>query len=229
MINTIIFDMDGLIIDSERVTYNGYVHEFEKYGIPFSMERYKLFLGKQAKVIRAQIKEWYGDVLDENKVADNVNQYIQDTFENQGIPLKQGLVSLLQYLKKNSYTIVLATSSSRERVNKILAQAGLTDYFTDSICGDEIKNGKPHPDIFLKACEKVGSKPEEALVLEDSESGILASYRANIPVLCVPDLKFPDPEFAEKATKILTSLDGVLPFLLQIKKSSSNLCEKDEQ
>ena len=83
----------------------------------------------------------------------------------------------------------------------------------DSICGDEVTHGKPHPEVFLRACEKLGVNPSDAIVLEDSEAGIQAAYSGNIDVICIPDMKYPEQEFEKMTTKILDSLDQVIDFL----------------
>ena len=95
----------------------------------------------------------------------------------------------VNYLKDNNYKTIVATSSNRDRVDKILAQAKITEFFDDSICGDEVTKGKPNPEVFLKSCQKLGVNVDEAIVLEDSEAGIQASYDANIKVICIPDMK----------------------------------------
>ena len=117
-------------------------------------------------------------------------------------------------MKANGYQTVVATSSTRERVNKILKQAELSKFFDASVCGDEVEKGKPNPEVFLKACEKIGVKPEKAIVLEDSEAGIQASFVAGIPVICVPDMKYPEEQFAKKANTIVGSLRVVLEMFL---------------
>ena len=138
-----------------------------------------------------------------------VHQYMNDLFEREGVPVKEGLRELLKYLKERGYKTVVATSSTRDRVDKILKQTGLADYYDDSICGDEVERGKPNPDIFLKACQKVQVSPSEALVLEDSEMGIQAASSAGIPVICVPDMKYPAPQYASLASHIVESLTDV--------------------
>ncbi len=135
-------------------------------------------------------------------------------FEQEGVPLKPGLLHLLSYLKKeHHYKTIVATSSTRDRVDKILKQAHITDYFDDSICGDEVTKGKPNPEVFLKSCEKLGVKSDEAYILEDSESGIMAAYSANIKVICVPDMKYPEAQYASKCYKIVETLDDVIDIL----------------
>lgn len=107
----------------------------------------------------------------------------------------------------------MATSSTRKRVDHILGLADIIKYFDDSICGDEVTHGKPHPEVFLRACEKLGVNPSDAIVLEDSEAGIQAAYSGNIDVICIPDMKYPEQEFEKMTTKILDSLDQVIDFL----------------
>jgi len=85
--------------------------------------------------------------------------------------------------------------------------------FDDIICGDEVTNGKPNPEIFLKACEKLNVHPNEALVLEDSEAGIQAAYGASIPVICIHDMKYPEQPYLDMTTDILKSLKQVIDYL----------------
>ena len=210
MVKAIIFDMDGLMIDSERVTYEGYVIECEKLGLTMDKEFYKKILGHTIPEIYQQFYGRYGQSFPMEQVLKRVHTYMADLFQEQGVPLKEGLVELLSYLKTNGYQTVVATSSTRGRVDTILEQAKLSKYFDASICGDEVEKGKPNPEVFLKACQKVGVEPEKAIVLEDSEAGIQAAFAAGIPVICVPDMKYPEEQFAKKAGKIVDSLSVVL-------------------
>lgn len=212
MIKAVIFDMDGLMINSERVTYDGYVIECGKLGLTMEEEFYKTFLGCPLPDVFQRFYEHYSPSFPMETVLKNVHQYMNDLFEKEGVPVKEGLRDLLNYLKDHDYKTVVATSSTRNRVDKILEQTGLTAYFDASICGDEVEHGKPNPDIFLKACQKVGVLPSEALVLEDSEMGIQAASAAGIPVFCVPDMKYPEEQYAALATRIVGSLTDVLQY-----------------
>ncbi len=210
MIKAVIFDMDGLMINSERVTYDGYVIECGKLGLTMEEDFYKSFLGCPLPAVFQMFYDHFSPSFPMEEVLKNVHRYMNDLFEKEGVPVKEGLRELLKYLKEHGYKTVVATSSTRDRVDKILEQTGLTDYYDDSICGDEVEHGKPNPDIFLKACEKVHVSPAEALVLEDSEMGIQAASSAHIPVICVPDMKYPAPRYAALASRIVGSLTDVL-------------------
>lgn len=213
MKKAVIFDMDGLMIDSERVTYNEYVKKLAQLGHhDFTEELYRNCLGKNKPGICQVFIDHYGQDFPMTEVWDDVHVWIDESLR-QYVPKKKGLVELLEYLKANNYKTIVATSSGRARVDEILKNADLTKHFDDTICGDEVTHGKPHPEIFLTACQKLDVKPEEALVLEDSEAGILAAYDGRIDVICVPDMKYPEPQFVEKVTKIVDSLDGVIDYL----------------
>lgn len=213
MKKAVIFDMDGLMIDSERATYNEYVKKLEQLGhYDFTEELYRNCLGKNKQGICQVFIDHYGEDFPMTEVWDDVHVWIDESLR-QYVPKKKGLVELLEYLKANNYKTIVATSSGRTRVDEILKNADLTKYFDDTICGDEVTHGKPHPEIFLTACQKLDVKPDEALVLEDSEAGILAAYDGHIDVICIPDMKYPEPQFVEKVTKIVDSLDEVIDYL----------------
>ncbi|MFQ6792020.1 MAG: HAD family hydrolase [Thomasclavelia sp.] len=218
MIEAVIFDMDGLMIDSERVTFEGYQHVLKKDNLTMSEETYKTLLGKTVKAVYELFANDYGKQYDVDRVIKEVHQYIADRFENDGVPLKKGLLELLKYLKENNYKTIVATSSHRSRVDLILKQAKITEYFDDSICGDEVTHGKPDPEVFLKACQKLNVSPDKALVLEDSESGINAAYNAKIKVIGIPDMKYPDEKYVQMTYSIMNDLLEVRDFLINQKK-----------
>lgn len=213
MIKAIIFDMDGLMIDSERVTFECYQERLKDMNLTMDEEFYKTLLGKPIKGIYQRFYDVYGNDFPIENVIQDVHQLMAERFETEGVPVKKGLVELLHYLKDNNYKTIVATSSNRDRVDKILAQAKITEFFDDSICGDEVTKGKPNPEVFLKSCQKLGVNVDEAIVLEDSEAGIQASYDANIKVICIPDMKYPEKQYKEKTFKILKDLTEVTVYL----------------
>ena len=213
MIKAVIFDMDGLMIDSERVTFEGYQHILSKMGKTITEDFYITLLGKPIKGIFQRFYDVYGNDFPIESVITDVHQYMAERFETEGVPLKTGLVELLKYCREKGYRTIVATSSNRNRVDTILKSAYIEQYFDDSICGDEVTKGKPDPEVFLKSCMKLGVNTDEAVVLEDSEAGIQASYAAGIKVICVPDMKQPEPEYAQKTFMIVTDLNKVKDWL----------------
>ena len=213
MIKAVIFDMDGLMIDSERVTFECYQEILKGMNLTMDEEFYKTLLGKPLKGIYQRFYDVYGNDFPIEDVIKDVHALMAQRFETEGVPVKTGLKSLLEYLKANNYKTIVATSSNRDRVDTILAQAQITDYFDDSICGDEVTKGKPNPEVFLKSCQKLGVSVDEAIVLEDSEAGIQASYDAGIKVICIPDMKYPEKQYEEKTFKIFKDLNDVTDYL----------------
>ena len=213
MINAVIFDLDGLLIDSEKISYHLYRDLLQSYGHEFSVEEYaRNYSGKTGVGnMNALIEKFHLPIdVDEGRrwMKEREKKYLED-----GIDLKAGAKKLLEYLNENHYKIVLATSSSRNRAVEILQSHYIDEYFDDMVFGAEIGRGKPYPDIFLKACEKVGKMPEECLVLEDSEAGIQAAYAAHVPVICIPDMKRPEREYEEMTAGVLDSLEQVIDYL----------------
>ena len=206
MKKAVIFDMDGLMIDSERVTYEGYVRECEKRGFEMTLPFFKTLLGYPMGPIRQKLIEHYGKDFPLEEIIKDVHRYMEELFAAQGVPKKPGLMEILRYTCDKGYKTMVATSSDRDRVEWILRNAEIEEYFDDIICGNEVKRGKPHPDIFEEACRKLGVKPEEAYVIEDSEMGVLAAFRAGIDVICVPDMKEPGEETRKNAMCVVESL-----------------------
>ena len=213
MIKAIIFDMDGLMIDSERVTFECYQEILKGMNLTMDEEFYKTLLGKPLKGIYQRFYDVYGNDFPIEDVIKDVHALMAKRFETEGVPIKTGLKSLLEYLKENNYKAIVATSSNRDRVDTILSQAQITDYFDDSICGDEVTKGKPNPEVFLKSCQKLDVNVDEAIVLEDSEAGIQASYDAGIKVICIPDMKYPEKQYEDKTSKIFKDFNDVTEYL----------------
>lgn len=212
MKKAVIFDMDGLMIDSERVTYEEYCRKLAQLGYSFNEKIYRKCLGKNKKGIFQVFSEHFGDDFPMDQVWDDVHVWLDERLTAH-VPIKNGLIELLDFLKENGYKTIVATSSGRARVDVILKNAKIDHYFDDTICGDEVIHGKPNPEIFLTACKKLNVLPEEAIVIEDSEAGILAAHDGNIDVICIPDMKQPEEAFASKTTKIVGSLLDVIEHL----------------
>ena len=213
MLKAVIFDMDGLMIDSEIVTYEGYAISLNKRGYKDSKDFYKTTLGTRPKMTCEMYKKYYGDDIPFYDILEEVHVYMEKRFDEEGIPLKKGIRELLSYLKDHGYKTIVATSSHKARVMKIFDKANLHSYFDDYICGDEVTNGKPDPEIFLKACEKLNVDVKDVVVLEDSEMGIQASYSAGIDVICVPDMKYPDDPYKSMTLAVMDDLEIVLEYI----------------
>lgn len=211
MIKGILFDMDGLMIDSEVVTFHILQDILTKKGYTFTRDMYLNTLGKTKKTCESIFKDWYGEDYDYWAVSNALGPLLNKALA-EDLPIKPGLYELLEYCKAHGYKTCIATSSLRSKVDYILPEK-LLSYFDTTICGDEVENGKPNPEVFLKCCKKLGIQPEEALVLEDSEAGIEASHNGNIKVICIPDMKEPSDWHKEKLEGYYSSLHDIISYL----------------
>lgn len=213
MTKAVIFDLDGLLVDTELISYKIYKEILAENGCKFSLEEYaQKFSGKTIALNVKYLIDTYHIPWTLEFGFSRVVE-IENGFIVQGVELKTGARELLSFLRRNHYKIAMASSSIEERALNILQQHGLVDSFDKLVFGYEVKNGKPAPDIFLRACEKLSEKPEDCLVLEDSEAGILAAFSANIPVICIPDMKVPNQRYLDMTKAILSSLDEVITYL----------------
>lgn len=214
MYKALILDMDGLIIDSELIAYRCYKSLLNKYGFPFTKEDYiKDYPGKALIKSLRFIKRKYKLNFDLKEEFEYIRQIENKIITEEGVDLKAGIFELLTYARANNYKLGIATSSIPERVHLILDKSDILAYFDAITYGNEVKHGKPAPDIFLKACQKLAVDPQEALVLEDSEAGIKAAYDGGIHVICIPDLKYPGLDYQDMTVDILDNLAEAVTYL----------------
>lgn len=215
MINTVIFDMDGLLIDSEIVYFHIVESLIAQYGGRFTLESYvRDNSGRTIDDNAAIYVQKYHLPITREEAKAAILKKEGEYRENPGIPLKAGARDLLKYLKAHGYHVSLATSSLKDRAVSILKKAHVEEYFDDLTCASDVTKGKPDPEVFLKAAEKAGADPADCLVLEDSENGIQAGKAAGMKVICVPDLKEPDERHRNMADAVVKSLADV-PELLE--------------
>ena len=198
-----IFDMDGLLIDSEVISHRLYDELLHRYGKSVTVAEYaRDYSGKTGVANMTNVIARYNLPI---TVEEGLTWEVAREKELlQDVQLKPGAAALLSWLKTEGVAVVLATSSVRERAVEVLTRLGVVQYFDDMVFGTEIERGKPWPDIFLKAAHLCGLKPEQAVVLEDSENGVRAAVAAGIPVICVPDLKMPEDEVRRMANIVVT-------------------------
>ena len=206
----VIFDMDGVIFDSERVYIEGYV----KYAADYPDIRAVSLscVGTTGKRTREIFLERYGEDFPFDAYYQKVREYVMQ----HQIPLKPCVREIFAYLKENRIPTALASSTRQERVNKLLTDEGLTDCFDAIICGDMVFNSKPHPEIFLTAAERIGIAPADCYVLEDSYNGIRAAHNAGMHPIMVPDILQPDDEIRALTEAVLPDLGAVIDYLKEV-------------
>ena len=215
-IKAVLFDMDGVIFDTEREYLKEWNKIFEKYGYEMKKEIYVSVMGRGRKKVKEIFKENFGDDLPIEEMYIEKDKMLKEAIENNEVPLKQGALELLEFLKKNEYKTALATSAKKDRVKSQVNHAKINNLFDAIVCADDIVNSKPNPEIFLKAAEKVNVKPENCIVIEDSEAGIRAAFNAGMIAFHVKDLK-------EVDENIMKYCDKNFENLIEIKKYIENM------
>lgn len=214
----VIFDMDGVIFDSERLVLEGWLALGKKYGIPDIEKVYPKCIGVNAIASKQVFLDFYGEDFPYDTYKQETSADYHAKYDGGRLPMKSGIRELLQFLKEKGYHIGLASSTRFEVVNQQLEDAGLLPYFDTLTCGDMVKRSKPEPDIFLKAAETLGVQPEECIVIEDSYNGIRAASRAGMFPFMVPDMIAPDEEMKQLASAIFNNLNEVRDFLVSMNK-----------
>ena len=191
----VIFDMDGLMFDTERVHIMAWDYAAEKLGWDCpGIDMVKKTLGMSIPAAEEVWRSILGDSYDRDALDKYSSEFLTDYFENNKVPVKEGLYPLLDRLDEYGYKYAVASSTNMHGVMRNLKSAGLESRFDALVTGDMIENSKPAPDIFLKACELLGVKPDEAFALEDSRNGLLSAINAGCRTIMVPDLWEGDKE-----------------------------------
>ncbi|MCB0201138.1 MAG: HAD family phosphatase [Anaerolineae bacterium] len=209
----VIFDMDGLMFDSERLVLVTWTRAMADFGYQASEEVFQRSVGQTMERTNQVLREEYGASFPLDETNQRTSEYYWQTIDAQGAPLKPGLLALLDFLDRYGITRAVASSSDRRNIDRMLASAELADRFAATVAGDEITHGKPAPDIFLRAASLLDVSPGRCLVLEDSEAGARAAAAAGIPCIIVPDLRQPSPEVAALAEAVLPDLNAVHEWL----------------
>ena len=213
----VIFDMDGVIFDSEKCIIDCWKVIAEKYNIPNIEPVLYRCLGVTYEEAKRIFLEHYGADFPYDEWKKERSDLYHERYDNGRLPLKPGIKELLDYLKENGYKVGVASSTREAIVFKQLIDAGLSHYFDNLTCGDMLEKSKPDPDIYLMACEKLGVKPEESIAIEDSFNGIRSAYHAGVFPIMVPDLVQPDEEIKKLSGKIFGSLYDVEQWLEEIR------------
>ena len=213
MIKALLFDMDGLLLDSERVVQESWNAAGEALGYGKVGEHIYNTLGMNA----AGRKEYFNNVFGTGFPYEEFQKLSRKEFFNvadqEGIPLKPGAKELIFYAKQMGYKVGLVTSSRKEYAVDVLKKAGIFSYFDGCIFGDMVSKSKPDPEIYEKGCKMLGEEPECCVAFEDAPAGVMAASAAGIDVIMVPDLVQPDDAIRMRTWKVLDSLDEAIGLL----------------
>lgn len=213
MIKAVVFDMDGVMFDTERLVIDAWGHAGKQMGLNITKDFVIKTCGLNIEDTRQAFLGCFGNDFDFYACRRIRIEYMTRYIADNGIPVKPGLIELLDFLQTNHYRMTIATSTEKEKVEYYLRMANISSFFSRIVCGDMIERGKPEPDIYLKAVEVLGVSPGNCIALEDSPAGILSAYSAGTKPVMIPDLVEPDEQINKMLFARLPTLLNVIDLL----------------
>ncbi|MBD5144244.1 MAG: HAD family phosphatase [Ruminococcus sp.] len=213
MIKGIIFDMDGLMLDTETLLAKYWIQASQEFGFPMQLEHVLGIRSLSAIYAKPKLQAIFGKNFNYEQIRARRRELTTQHLETYGIEKKSGLDKLLIYLHENNYQIAVATATDYKRTELYLKQVQVYDYFDKFICGDMVKKGKPDPEIYLTACHELNLLPAQCMALEDSPNGILSAFQAGCKSVMIPDLSQPDDDLKHKLYACVPDLSCVIDLL----------------
>lgn len=202
----LVFDMDGLLLDSERYVQMAWDLGGERIGWGALGHNIVHTLGMNHNRRRIYFLEQYGKEFPYDRFCEAYRAAFRELTQKDGVPAKPGGRELMQFLKEHGIRMAVATSSGEKYAGSYLKQAGYWEYLDGMITGETVKHSKPHPESYLKACELLGVAPQDCMALEDAPNGIRAAYAAGMYPVIVPDLV---KDFSSVASLLFAKADSL--------------------
>ena len=217
-IKGILFDMDGLILDTEKLYTRFWQEAANSLGYPMTKEQAIGMRSLNREFGAAKLQSYFDRPIDYEAVRSKRIELMSAYIEKEGVEVKPGIYELLEFLKEKGIKTAIATSSPIERTNQYLKSVGLENSFDKLISGYMVKKGKPEPDIYLMAAAELGLRPDECLALEDSQSGLISGSRAGCYPVMIPDQDEPTAETEEILFAKADSLHYIISLLKWLEK-----------
>ncbi len=216
MVKAVIFDMDGLLLDTEKLLVRFWQEAARESGFDMTREIALNIRSMHRSFAIPYLKSVLGDDFDYLKIRSRRMELMNEHLAKHGLELKKGAKTLLTYLNENKIPAAVATATDYERAEKYLKETGIFGYFDKIICATMVKVGKPKPDIYIYAASELGLEPSECAALEDSPNGVKSAAAAGCKTIMVPDLTEPDEELSRIIAAKAGSLDEVIGILEKI-------------
>ncbi len=211
-IKAIVFDMDGVILDSETISDITWKKAAEERGLFLNMEIINSCRGTNKNDSIAILKKHYGADFDSAAFLERTSELFHQIEEKDGIPLLPYANEILEYLKPR-YRLALASSTRGPTVERQLREAGVIDFFETRTTGEMVEHSKPNPEIYLMACKSIGVEPGDCVAVEDSFNGIRSAYAAGLSPVMVIDKLQPTDEIKKMCVAVFDSLEGLKSIL----------------
>ena len=211
-IKAIIFDMDGVILDSETISDKTWLITQDEMNVKTDKDYINMCRGSNRNDTLQILHDVFGEGFDSEGFLKRATELFHQIEETDGIPLMPYAREILEYLKPK-YRLALASSTNGVAVKRQLTNAGIIQYFETLTTGDQVVHSKPDPEIYLKACHSLGLEPEECVAVEDSPNGIRSAAAAGLKVIMVPDKIQPFPEIELLCWQICITLKSLEEFL----------------
>ncbi len=215
MIKGVVFDMDGTLLDTEKLYIRFWIEAAQQMGYPMELRHALMIRGTAPDIAEGMLKRELGENFAYFDVRQLRTELMEAFVAQHGVELKPGARETLEALKAKGYRIALATASNLERATRSLKQAGLYEYFDCITCAAMVKRGKPAPDLFLYAAQQLGLAPPETVAVEDAPNGIRAAHDAGLVTVMVPDQDQPGAETRALCDAVLPSLFELMDWMAQ--------------
>lgn len=207
-----VFDMDGVLIDTEKLYVRFWRQSAADFGYTMSEEQVFGIRSLARKFADVKLREMFGEDFPCTNIREHRTELLMDHIEKHGVEPKTGIITILGYLRENNIRTAVATATPRERAVNLLDKIGVLGYFDVIVGGDMVETGKPAPDIYLKAAELLELSPESCAAFEDSPNGIRSAYSAGCQAIMIPDLTQPEEEIMPMLSGVYDTLDAAVEY-----------------
>ena len=209
MICAVIFDMDGVLIDTEKHYNAAWCQAATEAGFPFTREHALLLRSCEAKEGEQLMQGIFGPSFDYYAIRERRRELVRERLAQYGLEKKPGVEETLRFLRAKGIKTAVATATALDITKSHLTTIGVCDLFDSIVSAKNVAHGKPEPDVYLYACEQIGERPQDCMAVEDSPNGIMAAYRAGLRTVMVPDLTQPDEELTKYLYACVNSLSDL--------------------